>query len=47
MAGLTDAGARSVLETLTWQRARIAELEALLRRALPHIGSAFSIRSSR
>lgn len=39
MAGLTDAGARSVLETLTWQRARIAELEALLRRALPHIGS--------
>lgn len=31
MAGLTDAGARSVLETLTWQRARIAELEAALR----------------
>lgn len=30
MAGLTDAGARSVLETLTWQRARIAELEAAL-----------------
>jgi len=30
MAGLTDAGARSVLETLTWQRARIAELEAEL-----------------